>query len=121
MLKRKNAEDEINLFQVNSDENKNKVFLGAVQEANEGVLASLMKGYTKLQIEDPIRPFYENDLQNIVNNVDYGVLEALQGTWVSYNSDKDRKMIGSGIHTTIMPSPGTNAGTIPGKYSFDCQ
>nr|WP_315238687.1 peroxidase, FMP-type [uncultured Flavobacterium sp.] len=122
MLKRKNAEDEINLSQVNnSDENKNKVFLGAVQEANEGVLASLMKGYTKLQIEDPIRAFHENDLQKIVNNVDYGVLEVLQGTWVSYNSDKDRKMIGSGIHTTIMPSPGTNAGTIPGKYSFDCQ
>lgn len=125
MLKRNNAEDEINLSQanLNSDEISNKVFLGAIQEENSGTLESLMTGYSKLQIEDPIRPFYENDLQKIVNNVDYGVLKVLQGTWVSYNNSEQsqRKSIGTGIHTTIMPSPGTNAGTIPGKYSFDCE
>ncbi|MEZ0129716.1 hypothetical protein AB9T88_08110 [Flavobacterium sp. LBUM151] len=58
MLRLKNAEDEINLFQVNSDENKNKVFLEAVPEGNEGILSSLMKGYSKLQIEDPLRPIW---------------------------------------------------------------
>jgi len=125
MLKRKNAEDEINLAQanLNSVENREEVFPGALQEDNKVTLDKLMTGYSKVQIEDPIRPFYEDNLQKIVNNVDYGILKVLQGTWVSYNNSaqSQRKLNGTGIHTTIMPSPGTNAGTIPGKYSFECQ
>ncbi|MEI7488597.1 MAG: peroxidase, FMP-type, partial [Chryseobacterium sp.] len=85
----------------------------------------LMKDYSKLLIDDPVRPFGEENLQEIANNVDYGVLEALSGTWVSYNANYnkniDRPSLGSGIHTTIMPSPGTNPGTIPGKFSFDSE
>jgi len=49
----------------------------------------------------------------------YGVLKALEGTWVNYpqaNSD-----MGLGIHTTCMPSPGTNSETIPGKFTFLCE
>ncbi|MBP4136758.1 hypothetical protein [Flavobacterium geliluteum] len=125
MLKRNNPEEDINLDQVNSnsDQNRNEAFLGDVQEDNKGILETLMSRYSKVQIEDPIRPFYEDNLQKIVNNVDYGILKVLQGTWVSYNNSEksERKLIGTGIHTTIMPSPGTNAGTIPGKYSFECQ
>nr|WP_315222086.1 peroxidase, FMP-type [uncultured Flavobacterium sp.] len=125
MLKRNNPEEDINLDQVNSnsDENRNKAFLGVAQEDNKDILETLMSRYSKVQIEDPIRPFYEDNLQKIVNNVDYGILKVLQGTWVSYNNSEksERKLIGTGIHTTIMPSPGTNAGTIPGKYSFECE
>ena len=127
MLKRKNPEDEINLSQITakSVEKGKEVLLGAAQEGSTGILENLMKGYGKLLIEDPIRPFNENDLQEIVNNVDYGVLKVLEGTWVSYNnSNNDQsksQLIGSGVHTTIMPSPGTNSGGIPGKYSFECE
>ncbi|MGV3613347.1 MAG: peroxidase, FMP-type [Fluviicola sp.] len=88
-------------------------------------LAQIMNGYSKLLIDDPVRPFKEKNLDEIGAAVDYGVLEALAGTWVSYNvnynKNVDRPSIGSGIHTTIMPSPGTNSGTIPGKFSFDCE
>lgn len=84
-----------------------------------------MKGYSKLLIDDPVRPFREENLQEIANNVDYGVLEALNGTWVSYNANYNKNItrpsLGSGIHTTIMPSPGTNPSTIPGKFSFDTE
>lgn len=80
--------------------------------------------------------------------VDYGVLSLLEGDWYSYieddskrlsnleeeeknviivkkqrDKDKDiefKKNIGSGIHTTIMPSPGTTQNNIPGKFSFEC-
>ena len=126
MLKRKNDADELNLPHIaqNLDVNKKELLFGAAQEKeSKGILGDLMDGYAKVQIEDPIRAFHENNLQQIVNNVDYGMLRVLEGTWVSYNHNgqNDRKLIGSGIHTTIMPSPGTNAGTIPGKYSFDCE
>lgn len=124
MLKRKNIDDEINLSQAakNLAERGNETLPGAVQEDGEGILYDLMKGYQKVQIEDMIRPFSEDNLQSIVNKVDYGILKVLEGTWVSYNNDKSEgKSIGSGIHTTIMPSPGTNAGTIPGKFSFECE
>ncbi|VXB14049.1 MULTISPECIES: peroxidase, FMP-type [Chryseobacterium] len=94
-------------------------------EAPKGYLANLMNGYSKLLIDDPVRPFSEENLQEIANNVDYGVLEALNGTWVSYNVNYNanigRPSLGSGIHTTIMPSPGTNPSTIPGKFSFDTE
>ncbi|OCA77431.1 hypothetical protein BBI01_02965 [Chryseobacterium artocarpi] len=88
-------------------------------------LAQLMDGYTKLAIDDPVTPFKEENLDEIGRNVDYGILEALNGTWVSYNANYNENItkpsLASGIHTTIMPSPGTNPGTIPGKFSFDCE
>ena len=46
---------------------------------------------------------------------DYGVLKQLEGTWVNYKS------IGWGLHTTCMPSPGSNSETIPGKFHFLCE
>lgn len=99
--------------------------LKASPEEQKGYLAQLMEGYSKLLIDDPIRPFREENLNEIANNVDYGVLAALDGTWVSYNANYnkniDRPSLGSGIHTTIMPSPGTNQNTIPGKFSFDTE
>ena len=88
-------------------------------------LAEIMNGYSKLLIDDPVRPFREENLSEIESSVDYGILEALQGTWVSYNVNYNKNItnpsLASGIHTTIMPSPGTNSGTIPGKFSFDCE
>jgi hypothetical protein len=124
MLKRKNL-TEPNLPQglANAAMETKTVFKTA-QAGDEGILENLMLGYSKLLIEDPVRPFNVEDLQKVVNNVDYGVLSALAGTWVSYSSKTDHsngKLIGTGVHTTIMPSPGTNSGGIPGKYSFDCQ
>ncbi|MFC7772545.1 peroxidase, FMP-type [Flavobacterium sp. GCM10027622] len=114
MLQRKNLADQAN--------SAKKVLTSDGQE-DQGILENLMSGYSKLVIEDPIRPFYVDDLQQVVNNVDYGILQALEGTWVSYNNSAQspRKMNGTGIHTTIMPSPGTNTGEIPGKYSFLCE
>ncbi|WP_223609267.1 peroxidase, FMP-type [Chryseobacterium sp. OSA05B] len=92
---------------------------------NQGTLAQVMDGYSKLLIDDPVLPFKEENLQDIANNVDYGVLAALDGTWVSYNANYNKNIgkpsLAGGIHTTIMPSPGTNSGTIPGKFSFDCE
>ncbi|MCP2029824.1 hypothetical protein L1276_005018 [Flavobacterium sp. HSC-32F16] len=124
MLKRNSFDDELNLphSAENIDQNLNETAFKSTPESH-GILASFMKDYSKVLIETPIRAFNENNLQQIVNNVDYGILKVLQGTWVSYNHDgqSDRKLNGSGIHTTIMPSPGTNAGTIPGKYSFECE
>lgn len=115
MLQRKNLADK--------QPSANKALLSDAQTDNQGILENLMSGYSKVLIEDPVRPFYVDELQEVVNNVDYGILQALEGTWVSYNnSDKSqRKMNGTGIHTTIMPSPGTNSGNIPGKYSFECE
>ena len=49
----------------------------------------------------------------------YGVLEQLAGTWVNYNPDNNTT--GWGLHTTCLPSPGTNSETIPGKFHFLCQ
>ncbi|MBF4516102.1 hypothetical protein IRZ71_07105 [Flavobacterium sp. ANB] len=124
MLKRNDPADELSLPHLakNIDLNQNEVSFKSTPES-KGILGDLMDNYSKVQIETPIRAFNENNLQQIVNNVDYGVLKVLEGTWVSYNHNgqSDRKLNGSGIHTTIMPSPGTNAGTIPGKYSFECE
>ncbi|WP_316633868.1 peroxidase, FMP-type [uncultured Flavobacterium sp.] len=126
MLQRKNLADEINLSQTaeNLNANKKEALFGTAKDT-KGILEDLMSDYKKVLIETPIRPFNEDNLQRIVDNVDYGILSVLEGTWVSYNNSNHdqskRKLIGSGIHTTIMPSPGTGAGTIPGKYSFDCE
>jgi len=43
---------------------------------------------------------------------DHDVLKKLKGTWV--NTDKTNL----GIHTTCLPSPGTNSEQIPGKFHF---
>jgi len=102
-----------------------KSLLKSAPEQQSGYLANLMKGYSKLLIDDPMRPFKVENLNEIAANVDYGVLAALDGTWYSYNANYnkniDRKSLGSGLHTTIMPSPGTNLETIPGKFSFACE
>ncbi|WCM92153.1 hypothetical protein M5C99_17590 [Acidovorax sp. NCPPB 2350] len=50
---------------------------------------------------------------------DYGVLKQLEGTWVNYNPDKNST--GWGLHTTCMPSPGTNSETIFGIFHFLCE
>ncbi len=99
---------------------------GKIKTANqsEGQLASILNGYQPVLIESPMPAFYVKNLQSIADNVDYGVLKALAGTWGSYKSKHDAtnsKLIGTGVHTTIMPSPGTNPGGIPGKYSFLCE
>lgn len=95
------------------------------EENQKGILQAMMTGYSKLTIDDPLIPFREENLQQVVDEVDYGILKALEGTWVSYNANYNtniqRKSLASGIHTTIMPSPGTNQGTIPGKFSFECE
>lgn len=117
MLKRKKESPEAAGMQLKS--------AAAESQDKNKTLAQIMKGYSKLLIDDPVRPFKEKNLEQIGNAVDYGVLEALAGTWVSYNvnynKNVDRPSLGSGLHTTIMPSPGTNPGTIPGKFSFDTE
>ena len=50
---------------------------------------------------------------------DYGALKQLEGTWVNYNPTNNKT--GWGLHTTCMPSPGTNSETIPGKFHFLCE
>lgn len=106
-------------------EQKDGQLLRASAESTKGYLATLMDGYSKLLIDDPVRPFREENLAEIANNVDYGILAALEGTWVSYNANYNQNIkkpsIGSGIHTTVMPSPGTDQNTIPGKFSFDTE
>jgi len=53
---------------------------------------------------------------------EYGVLKQLEGTWVNHNPTGTSKGgTGFGIHTTCMPSPGTNSETIPGKFHFLCE
>ena len=81
------------------------------------------KEYGKLTINDEMKPFTDETVEAQENKAEYGVLELLEGTWVSYKSDNDKEYgrIGTGVHTTIMPSPGVNLGTIPGKYSFECE
>ncbi|MEJ5056075.1 peroxidase, FMP-type [Sphingobacterium sp. MYb382] len=99
--------------------------------------------FQKAQISDPIKPFRKDHLDCYERIVNYGILELLEGTWLSYVSKNDSEtnksllkinhdnkgqqafnsrpyLLTSGIHTTIMPSPGTNSETIPGKYSFEC-
>lgn len=106
-------------------ETRSQLFRKSSVENQKGTLAEVMSGYSKLLIDDPVTPFKEENLQQIENDVDYGVLAALDGTWVSYNANYNKNVtkpsLASGIHTTIMPSPGTNSGTIPGKFSFDCE
>lgn len=50
---------------------------------------------------------------------DYGVLKQLEGTWVNHKPDKNS--LNLGLHTTCMPSPGTNSETIFGIFHFLCE
>lgn len=52
---------------------------------------------------------------------EYGVLKHLEGTWVNHNPTCSSTGTGFGIHTTCLPSPGTNSETIPGKFHFVCE
>ncbi|AYQ31259.1 peroxidase, FMP-type [Runella sp. SP2] len=49
-------------------------------------------------------------------DADYGVLKALEGTWVNHNPDNNTT--GWGLFTICMPSPGTSSEMIPGKFHF---
>ena len=68
-------------------ENAGKQLFRSSNENQQGALEQLMDGYSKLVIEDPVLPFREENLQQIADNVDYGVLKVLDGTWVSYNAN----------------------------------
>lgn len=50
---------------------------------------------------------------------EYGCLSKLEGTWVNHNPTNDGTRWG--LHTTCMPSPGSNSETIPGKFHFLCE
>lgn len=54
-------------------------------------------------------PFFPGSLEG---DADYAILGQLEGKWV--NTDKT----GLGLHTTCLPSPGTNSEQIPGKFHF---
>jgi len=92
------------------------------QGTPKNFLQDLMKDLKKVRVDDPLKVFEETeeDLEKAVKKVEYGVLAALDGTWVSYNK-RPKEWQGSGIHTTIMPSPGTTPDNIPGKFAFVCE
>jgi hypothetical protein len=59
------------------------------------------------------------------NEADYGVLKQLVGTWANHDPHDCKKkgggFAGFGLHTTCMPSPGSNSEQIPGKFHFLCE
>lgn len=65
----------------------------------------------------PPYPEYSDDL--LTRPANYGILEQLIGTWTNVNPKKEDK--GWGLHTTCMPSPGTNSETIFGIFHFLCE
>jgi len=66
------------------------------------------------------QPPYPTFTETVLNQpANYGVLQQLEGTWVNHNPQK--KSIGWGLHTTCMPSPGTNSETIFGIFHFLCE
>uniref|UniRef100_UPI000AC651BE peroxidase, FMP-type n=1 Tax=Chromobacterium subtsugae TaxID=251747 RepID=UPI000AC651BE len=69
--------------------------------------------------QTPTPPYPEYSDAVLDQPADYGVLKQLEGTWVNYNPDK--KDVGWGLHTTCMPSPGTNSETIFGIFHFLCE
>ncbi len=99
--------------------------------SEKDVLEKFMKGFEKVTIDQPFQIFSEKILKDKETRVEYGILELLQGDWYSYIENNSKRIsndkkneskenIGSGIHTTIMPSPGTTQNNIPGKFSFEC-
>ncbi len=101
------------------------------EDDRKDVLEKFMKGFGKVTIDQPFQILTDEILQNKATKVEYGILELLQGEWYSYVEDDSKRIsnlkknehknnVGSGIHTTIMPSPGTTQNNIPGKFSFEC-
>jgi hypothetical protein len=70
-------------------------------------------------IQTPTPPYPEYTPAVLNQPADYGVLQQLEGTWVNYNPDNNKT--GWGLHTTCMPSPGTNSETIFGIFHFLCE
>lgn len=108
-------------------------------DEGEKILEKHFSNYEKVTIDQPFQIFNDKVLANKSNpdldvkkgGVDYGVLSLLEGDWYSYIEDESKRVsnikdgefkpnLGSGIHTTIMPSPGTTQNNIPGKFSFEC-
>lgn len=88
--------------------------------------------YKQVTIDEPISKFDGEELNRQGKEADYGILQLLEGTWYSYKeADASRVSntkpggrelnVASGIHTTIMPSPGTTQNQIPGKFAFECE
>lgn len=69
------------------------------------------------QTPTPPYPEYSDAVLDAPAN--YGILEQLIGTWVNVNPNKNAT--GWGLHTTCMPSPGTNTETIFGIFHFLCE
>ncbi|MBR7800457.1 peroxidase, FMP-type [Undibacterium fentianense] len=69
------------------------------------------------QTPTPPYPEYSDAVLNEPAN--YGILEQLIGTWVNVNPNNNPT--GWGLHTTCMPSPGTNSETIFGVFHFLCE
>lgn len=64
-------------------------------------------------------PYPEYTDAVLAEPANYGILEKLIGTWVNVNPQKSNT--GWGLHTTCMPSPGTNSETIFGIFHFLCE
>lgn len=62
-----------------------------------------------------VTPHAPYDPKALKQPASYGVLRQLEGTWVNTPATN------RGLHTTCMPSPGTNSETIPGKFHFLCE
>jgi hypothetical protein len=69
--------------------------------------------------QNPTPPYPEYSDAVLTEPADYGILEQLIGTWVNVNPDNNKT--GWGLHTTCMPSPGTNTETIFGIFHFLCE
>lgn len=70
-------------------------------------------------VQTAVPPYSEYTDAVLLKEADYGILKQLEGTWVNHNPDQNN--IGWGLHTTCMPSPGTNSETIFGIYHFLCE
>ncbi|MFZ6798973.1 peroxidase, FMP-type [Undibacterium sp. Di24W] len=69
--------------------------------------------------QNPTPPYPEYSDAVLNEPADYGILEQLFGTWVNVNPNNNKT--GWGLHTTCMPSPGTNTETIFGIFHFLCE
>jgi hypothetical protein len=67
-----------------------------------------------------VPPTFTDDV--LQKPAEYGVLKLLEGTWVNHiPTGGNKEGAGFGLHTTCLPSPGTNSETIPGKFHFLCE